>query len=224
MVYRHNRSILIPAASRDQANLILQNNGYGPDNFSTPLLVKSDKDVAVESEGQVTHYGSNLTLDDSNLLALTNLLAPFNPIFVNKRFTEAIEENTLSEGRSKFQVGCTIIIRAANRNAIINRMLTRYPDANTRFFTTKLSANGLEPPSHYIDIFVIDPSFFDELKTLAENFDTARIWLWPTTKWSNGMIDRAKEKLEPFAPVIRFTLTKMTKETVMAGGSVQIIP
>jgi hypothetical protein len=90
--------ILIPHARLAQANTYLERNGYGPDNFKIPLILKSDADNRDPPRG----WGLMLSAD-MGLIALakkvlamdvTNVKILFGPK-ARRRAKQFLDENNL---------------------------------------------------------------------------------------------------------------------------------
>lgn len=71
MTARNSVSITAPAASRDDANKLMEALGYGPNTFSVEL--------SPNGRGTPTHYGCHWWMDDETLAELTGVKARLLP-------------------------------------------------------------------------------------------------------------------------------------------------
>jgi hypothetical protein len=216
------RVLIVPAANRDAVNEILRRNGYGPNNFSIPLTLNNAKDLIRETDEQATLYGCNI-----NGLIQTDLDI-FQKLLTNVKIyatTWEIALQTEDVKRDAYKFGVGIVIPQNNRAAIITRLETRYPDANTRFFTTLLSANGNTPVQAVADRWFVGESFKDELKFFVNNVPRAEVWIW------GGIIEELNtveyqnpDRVNRTKAFVRFVDVRPTVQDVLTELNLKIIP
>lgn len=174
--FKHRPTCIIPAAAEQVVNDYLDRQGLGR-CFSIPLVLNTTGELLKDTEPRVTHYGTSLIMTDGMSGIIDRLLAAHGGERLEQKFSEAMVSRGAKRDTDSHPYQVVIAIPAGQRAALITRLVTRYPDADARFFKVGLSATGVAPIQAYIDWMYAKASFRTLLDQVINNMPRAEVFI-----------------------------------------------